>query len=78
MTGEFSETSGELHVRINGDAFATVTTNGTTTTITRVDGNPLADDERQALEGVFQIQADAFISFDQMLTPVGAFFTEPA
>jgi hypothetical protein len=78
MTGQFTDTTGNLTVRINGDGFATVTTSGTTTTITRTDGTPLADDELQALEGVFQIQADAFVSFDQMLAPVGAFFEQPA
>jgi hypothetical protein len=78
MTGQFAETSGTLNVRINGTAFATITTNGTTTTITRADGTPLSDDELVALDGVFQLQAGAFIAFDQMLAPVGAFFSQPA
>jgi hypothetical protein len=78
MTGEFSETSGTVNVRINGNAFAVVTTDGVTTTITRTDGTPLADDEYAALQSVFEIQASAFTSFDQMLAPVGAFFEEPA
>jgi hypothetical protein len=78
MTGEFSETNGTVNVRINGNAFATVTTDGMTTIITRTDGTPLADDEYAALQGVFEIQASAFTSFDQMLAPVGAFFEEPA
>ena len=74
MIGEFTETSGTINVRINGDAFATVTTDGLNTTITRNDGTPLADDELLALQGVFDVQAEAFIAFDQMLAPVGAFF----
>jgi hypothetical protein len=78
MTGEFTETIGDVNVRINGSAFATVATDGVTTTITRNDGTPLADDEYAALQGVFEIQAGAFTSFDQMLAPVGAFFEEPA
>jgi hypothetical protein len=77
MTGEFAETSGTVHVRINGSAFATVTTDGMTTTITRTDGTPLAEEEYVALEGVFDIQAGAFTAFDQMLAPVGTFFSEP-
>jgi hypothetical protein len=77
MTGQFAETSGTVNVRINGSAFATVTTDGVTTTITRTDGTPLADEEYTALQGVFDIQASAFTSFDQMLAPVGAFFSEP-
>jgi hypothetical protein len=78
MTGQFAETSGTINVRINGTAFATITTNGTTTTITGAGGDPLSDDELFALEGVFQIQSQAFTSFDQMLAPVGAFFDQPA
>ena len=77
MTGEFAETTGTVHVRINGNAFATVTTDGSITTITRTDGTPLAEEDYVALQGVFDIQAGAFTAFDQMLAPVGAFFTEP-
>jgi hypothetical protein len=76
MSGQFGETGGTLAVRINGDAFATITTTSTTTAITRSDGTPLADDELQALGGVFELQADAFTSFDQMLAPVGAILSQ--
>jgi hypothetical protein len=78
MTGQFAETSGTLNVRINGTAFATITTSGTTTTITGASGAALSDDELVALDGVFEVQAEAFIAFDQMLAPVGAFFEQPA
>jgi hypothetical protein len=74
MIGEFSDTSGLLNITINGNAFATITTSGSTTTIVRNDGTPLTDEELLALQGVFDMQAGAFISFDQMLAPVGAFF----
>ena len=77
MTGEFTETTGTVNVRVNGSAFARVTTDGVTTIITRTDGTPLLDEEYTALQGVFEIQASAFIAFDQMLAPVGAFFSEP-
>jgi hypothetical protein len=76
MTGQFAETSGTIHVRVNGSAFATVTTDGMTTTITRSDGTSPTDEEYAALQGVFDVQASAFTSFDQMLAPVGAFFAE--
>jgi hypothetical protein len=74
MTGQFTSTTGLLHVRINGDAFATITTNGTTTTITRDDGQPFSDEEMGSMNRVFELQAGAFASFDQMLAPVGALF----
>jgi hypothetical protein len=78
MSGEFSETTGSLNVRINGQLFATIETDGTTTVITRTDGTPLTEEEMVALEGVFEVQANAFVSFDQMLAPVGTFFGEGA
>jgi hypothetical protein len=74
MSGQFTSTTGLLNVRINGEAFATISTNGSTTTISRTDGQPLSDQEMQAMERVFELQAGAFISFDQMLAPVGAMF----
>jgi hypothetical protein len=77
MTGEFSETSGTVNVRVNGSAFATITTDGVVTTITRTDGTPLADEEYAALQGVFEVQSGAFIAFDSMMAPVGGFFGEP-
>jgi hypothetical protein len=76
MSGQFTETSGTLNIRVNGHAFATITTNGTTTTITKVDGTPLSDDEFLALQRVFEVQAGAFTSFDQMLAPVGSIFQQ--
>jgi hypothetical protein len=75
MTGQFTSTTGLLHVRINGNAFATITTNGATTTITRDDGQPLTDDEMGSMNRVFDLQAGAFTSFDEMLAPVGALFS---
>jgi hypothetical protein len=74
MTGQFTSTTGLLHVQINGQAFATVTTSGNTVTITRDDGQPLSSDERGSMNRVFELQAGAFASFDQMLAPVGALF----
>jgi hypothetical protein len=74
--GQFTTTTGTLHVSISGHAFATITTNGTTTTITRNDGTPLADDELLALNNIFELQAGAFGSFDQMFAPVGTLLSQ--
>jgi hypothetical protein len=78
MTGTFTSTTGTITVRINGNAFATITTDGTTTTITRNDGLPLSDDELEALTTVFEMSGSAFTAFDQMFAPVGALFEQPA
>jgi hypothetical protein len=77
MTGTFTSTTGTINVRINGHAFATITTDGTTTTIIRNDGLPLADDELEALTTVFEMSGSAFTAFDQMFAPVGTLFQEP-
>jgi hypothetical protein len=74
MSGEFDVDSGTLNVRINGRAFATIVVSGSTMTITRTDGTPMADDEMVALQGVFTVQEAAFVAFDQLLAPVGEFF----
>jgi hypothetical protein len=74
MSGQFTDTAGSLVIRVNGSTFATITTDGTTTTIVKSDGSALSDDENATMEGVFAIQASAFISFDEMLAPVGGFF----
>jgi hypothetical protein len=76
MSGEFGETTGTLNVRVNGNLFATIVTDGSTMTITRSDGTPIAEDEMLALQGVFDVQEAAFVAFDQMLAPVGTFFGE--
>jgi hypothetical protein len=78
INGQFTETTGTFNVRISGDAFATITTNGSTTTITRNDGTPLTEDELQALSEIFEMSGEAGASFDQMLMPVGALFEQPA
>jgi hypothetical protein len=77
MTGTFTSTTGTITVRINGNAFASITTDGTTTTITRNDGLPLSDDELEALTTVFEMSGSAFTAFDQMFAPVGALFEQP-
>jgi hypothetical protein len=76
LSGQFAGTDGTFTIRINGDGFATITTTDTSITITRTDGTPLADEEYTALNGVFDLQAGAFDSFDQMMAPVGGLFSE--
>jgi len=78
MSGQFTSTSGSLNISINGSAFAHVTMSGTAVTYTRHDGTPLTDEELDVLQRVFDLQGEAFTSFDQMLAPVGAFFGQPA
>lgn len=78
MSGEFSETGGTLNVGVNGRGFATITSTGAgEPVITGADGQPLSDEDAEALRNIFEITGEAFLSFDAMVLPVGAFL-EPA
>jgi hypothetical protein len=78
LNGETTETGTTINVLVSGELFATITSSGTTTTITGAEGRQLSEDEVVALNHVFNISAGAFLAFDQMLAPIGAFFDEPA
>jgi hypothetical protein len=78
LSGEFTVDGGTLTVRSNGKLLATITSMGTTDpVITGTDGQPLAQEEAEALQGIFQLTGEAFTSFDQMFAPVGSVL-EPA
>ena len=78
MTGQFDQTGGTLNVSVSGHHFATITQVGAgAPVITGADGQPLADEDVTALEGIFQITNGAFSSFDQLFLPVGTFI-QPA
>ena len=78
MSGTFGETGGTLTVRVNGNAYATITATGASEpTITGADGQPLADEDVAAMQDIFAITGDAFTSFDEMVAPVG-FFLAPS
>lgn len=78
MSGQFTATGGTLTVRTGGTVFATITMTGQTEpVITGAGGAPLTDDDLLALQGIFDLTSQAFISFDQMLIPV-TFFLTPA
>jgi hypothetical protein len=78
MVGQFTQTGGTLTVRINGETFATITsTGGGAPVITGSGGEPLTDEDIAALQDIFELTDQAFISFEVMLLPVG-FFLAPA
>jgi hypothetical protein len=74
LTGEFNATGGTLNVAINGTPFATIAfTTGATPVITGAAGQPLAQDELDALQRVFDFADGSFAEFDEMVAPVGTF-----
>ena len=79
MAGQFSESGGTLTVRVNGDVYATVTSTSVgDPIITGADGQPLSDEDAGAMQNIFDMTGEAFISFDAMIMPVGVFLTPPA
>jgi hypothetical protein len=78
MTGQFSQSGGTLTVRTGTDLFATITvTGGADPVITGADGQPLTEQDIEAVSRVFELTGEAFGSFDQLVAPVGGFL-EPA
>jgi hypothetical protein len=73
MSGQFGQTGGTVTVRVNGDLFATIVSGGTGPTITGASGQPLNAEDTAALQTIFGLTAEAFISFDTLVLPVGAF-----
>ena len=79
MAGQFSESGGTLTVRVNGNVYATVTATGVgDPVITGANGQPLSDEDAGALQNLFDMTGDAFISFDAMIMPVGVFLAPEA
>jgi hypothetical protein len=78
MSGEFTQTGGTLTVSVSGRHFATITVSGSTPVITGADGQPLSEEDVAAMEGIFMITGEAFIGFDRLFIPVGAFLQPEA
>ena len=78
MSGQFTVNGATLIVRTGGRDFATITLTGEADpVITGADGLPITEEDIAALQGIFELTSEAFISFDQMLVPV-TFFLAPA
>jgi hypothetical protein len=73
MSGQLTQTGGTLTVRVNGDVFATISSGGGEPVITGADGQPLSQEDAEALQNIFNLTGAAFTSFDAMVVPVGAF-----
>lgn len=71
IEGTQTDASGSFEVEVNGDPFAIITVNGTgQAVITGADGQPLTDEELEALQGVFGMFANGFDFFEDLTDPV--------
>jgi hypothetical protein len=79
MSGEFTESGGTITVRVNGDVFANVVSDGGgEPVITGADGQPLSQEDEVAFQQIFGLTGEAFITFDVMLLPIGFFMAQTA
>jgi hypothetical protein len=70
--GTQNGTSGSFEVEVNGDLFATITlSQGQQPVIVGADGEPLSDEELEALEAVFAVFAGGFDFMEDLLDPIG-------
>ena len=70
--GTSTDAVGNFTVRVNGDLFATATTDGSgTVNITGADGEELSEAELQALQAVFYMFANGFDLFEDLTDPIG-------
>jgi hypothetical protein len=72
VQGTTTDAVGTFNIRVNGDLFATATTNGSgTVAITGADGQELSEAELQALQAVFDMFANGFDLFEDLTDPIG-------
>jgi hypothetical protein len=71
VAGTQNETSGSFEVEVNGELFATITmAEGQQPVIAGADGEPLTDEELEALEAVFAVFAGGFGFMGDLLEPM--------
>jgi hypothetical protein len=71
VQGTSTDAVGSFNVRVNGDLFATATTDGSgTVTFTGADGNELTEEELHALQSVFDMFANGFDLFEDLTDPI--------
>ena len=79
MSGQFTAAGGTIAVRVNGDVFANITSDGAgEPNVTGADGQPLAAEDEATFQNIFALTGDAFITFDVMLLPIGFFLAPTA
>jgi hypothetical protein len=71
ITGSHTDAGGSYQVSVNGDAFATITVSaGGQPEITGADGEPLTQEELQALEQIFLVFYGGLDFFEDLLDPL--------
>jgi hypothetical protein len=62
--------TGSFTVKVNGDTFATVTLEGSTTVITGASGQPLTPEEEESLRTILDYYDQSIVAFTELLLPV--------
>ena len=72
IEGSQTDASGSFDVEVNGDRFATITLDGSgQAEITGTSGQPLSEEELDALRDVFGMFANGFDVFEDLTDPIG-------
>ena len=71
IAGNWADNAGTYNVEVNGDPFATISvTQGTDPVITGADGEPLTQEELQALQEIYLVFLGGFKFFEDLLDPI--------
>ncbi len=71
VTGSRTQSAGNWDVEVNGEPFATITVTGASDpVITGADGEPLTEDELEALQLVYLVVLGGFDFFEDLLDPL--------
>jgi hypothetical protein len=71
LTGSYSTSAGNFEVEVNGEPFATITVSaGSEPVITGADGEPLTEQEMQALRDIYLMFVGGFDFFEDLLDPI--------
>lgn len=70
LVGTYGATGGTFTVTVNGDAFATVTLDGSTPVITGAGGQPLTPAEEETLNAILDYYDQSLAAFTALLAPL--------
>jgi hypothetical protein len=71
ISGSEANSAGTFQVRVNGELFATITTSASEPPVfTGADGQPLSEEELQALQDLYGVFVESFDFFQDLLDPI--------
>jgi hypothetical protein len=72
IVGDHTQGAGTFEVEVNGEPFATITTSTGAPVIVNADGQPLSEEEEQALAAIFGVFVEGFDFLEDLLDPLSS------